>query len=581
MASSSDELWGHRWGFRDSRFAFTPSGEVTFTGKRYGISGTTMPHFITYVEDCLQVRLDRAGSLNPCEKPHFRAAPPVQNPAFVSAVSAAFRAAQYTQEDSQRILHSHGQTTVDEVYCVFYADLERVCDLVFFPEREEDVTTMIRLAVKHDVCLVPYGGGTSVSCALLLPPHEKRLITVLDLRRMDKVLSVDPVNFTAVVQAGITGRVLEEELGRQGFTAGHEPDSVEMSTLGGWIATNASGMKKNRYGNIEDIVLGFTLATPSGIIDTLASFPRVSAGMQPYKLLFGNEGTMGVVTKATLRVHPKPQVKNYGSLVFRDFSTGVKFLYDLSKSGVLPASVRLMDNFQFRFGAALRPKTGFWGNLLHWLVKFFLYRVYRFDPMKVSAATLVLEGSKESVRMQWKAIMPLARKHGGVYGGEGNGRRGYYLTFAIAYIRDFFFDMGVTGETYETTAPWDKAEAVIEAVKRKGEELHYANGFPGRPWVCARITQLYHTGVCIYFTHAFGFLGMKRPDLIFKQMEEEIRGVIMAAGGSISHHHGVGKLRQGFMKEVLTPDSIQLLRQMKAAQDQKNVFGIRNNVFAE
>ena len=124
----------------------------------------------------------------------------------------------------------------------------------------------VELAAAHDVCLVPYGGGTSVSAALKLPADETRFIVSVDMRRMDAIEWLDHENLRACVQAGITGSHLEERLAEQGFTCGHEPDSVELSTLGGWIATNASGMKKNRYGNIEDIVENVTMVTPRGVI---------------------------------------------------------------------------------------------------------------------------------------------------------------------------------------------------------------------------------------------------------------------------------------------------------------------------
>ena len=147
-------------------------------------------------------------------------------------------------EDRQRLIHSHGQTTADEVYKVLYGALDRVVDLVLFPESQEDGERIIQLAGQHDVCLVPYGGGTSVSCALQLPQNETRSIVAVDMRRMDKILWIDHENFRAGVQAGIYGKDLEARLERVGYTSGHEPDSLELSTLGGWIATNASGMKK-------------------------------------------------------------------------------------------------------------------------------------------------------------------------------------------------------------------------------------------------------------------------------------------------------------------------------------------------
>ena len=135
-----------------------------------------------------------------------------------------------------------------------YDKLEKFTDIVVYVENEEDVINLIEKAKKHNVCLVPYGGGTNVTNALQLPENEERMIVSVDTRRLNKIISIDTKNLLIEVEAGITGKHLEEELQKKGFTVGHQPDSIELSTLGGWISTNAAGMKKNKYGNIEDIV---------------------------------------------------------------------------------------------------------------------------------------------------------------------------------------------------------------------------------------------------------------------------------------------------------------------------------------
>ena len=139
--------------------------------------------------------------------------------------------------------------------------------MVFYIESEEDAGKLIQLAEEFDVCLVPFGGGTSVSNALQIPKNENRMIVAIDTRRMNSIEWINEEDRRVCAQSGITGSRLEELLEEKGFTVGHEPDSIELSTLGGWIATNASGMKKNRYGNIEDIVENVTMITPKGDIN--------------------------------------------------------------------------------------------------------------------------------------------------------------------------------------------------------------------------------------------------------------------------------------------------------------------------
>ena len=578
-AELNDERYEHKWGFTDTRFVVNPDRSVTVTGGRYALSGTEMPGFIPFVEEMLGVRLD-LDDVKP-ESEDKPAPEPAVNQAFCRALAQSFPASQYTSDKRQRLIHSHGQTTADEVYKVLYGRLERVADLVFYPESEEDAVKLVALARAHDVCLVPYGGGTSVSCALKLPAGETRMIVSVDMRRLNRIEWIDRENFRAGVQAGITGKQLEEALAQEGFTAGHEPDSLELSTLGGWIATNASGMKKNRYGNIEDIVENVTLITPQGVVEQLVAMPRLSMGMRPQHLLFGSEGNLGLITKAVIKIHKLPDVKKYGSLVFPDFKAGVECLYELTRAGVLPASIRLLDNVQFRFGSALKPRPTAAEALVARLQKFFLLRVKGFDPHEISAATIVMEGTAAEVAYQEKQVYRMAKKYGGIAGGAGNGRRGYMLTYAIAYIRDFLADYHVLGETYETTVPWSKVLDVCNAIAYKVHEQHRAYNLPGRPYISPRITQVYHTGVCIYFTHGFCASGVEQPDEVFGAIERSLRQAILDAGGSISHHHGVGKLRRDFMPQTLSPAAIEMLKELKQAADPQNVFGIGNNVFAE
>ncbi len=572
-------LWGHKWGYQDTQFITLPGNVTSVTGNRYAISGTEMPGFLPFAEEMLGIHIDHNDlKLERTDKP---VPPPRENAPFLTAVAATFRPDQYTQDNYQRLLHSHGQTTADEVYKVLYGELERVADLVFYPESEEDAVNIIRLAAEHNVCLVPYGGGTSVSCALKLPPEEERMIVVIDMRRMNKIEWIDRENYQACVQAGITGNQLEAALAAEGFTSGHEPDSLELSTLGGWIATNASGMKKNRYGNIEDIVENITMITPTGRIEQLIAMPRVSIGMQLQNLLFGSEGNLGLITKAVIKIHKLPEVQKFGSLVFPTFNEGIDFLYALTRAGAVPASIRLLDNIQFRFGSALKPRPTFSKALIGKVEKFFLLKVKGFDPHKLCAATILMEGTAEEVAYQQKVIARLAKRYHGIAGGEGNGRRGYMLTYAIAYIRDYLAQYHIIGETYETTVPWSRVRAVIDAVNKVALEKHKEYGLPGKPYVSPRITQLYHTGVCIYFTHGFSAKGVENPDVIFGEIEHTLRQTIIDAGGSISHHHGVGKLRRDFMDATISPATADVLRSIKQIHDPQNIFGIRNNIFGD
>lgn len=577
--ASDDVRWDHRWGYTDTRFVVHDDRSIELTGDRYNLAGYRMYDFIPFFERELGVSFDPSQRVE--ERADKPIPAPVRNEAFISALQEEFSEGQYTADDRERLVRSHGQTTADEIYKVMYGELERVADLIVFPEGEDDVETFVTLASEHNVCIVPYGGGTSVSCALKLPRFEKRMIVVADTRRMNKILWIDEENRQVCAEAGILGKDLEDALHARGYTAGHEPDSIELSTLGGWIATNSSGMKKNRYGNIEDIVENVTMVTPRGVVEQGIASPRIAIGMQPQRLLFGSEGNLGLITKAVLRIHKLPEVKRYGSVVFPDFETGVAFLREVADRGVLPASIRLVDNLQFRLGQSLKPRATGTKALKSKLQKFFLTKVKGFDPYTLTATTLVMEGSEDEVALQEKLVYGIAKKHGGIKGGSSNGQRGYMLTYAIAYIRDFMAEYHVLGETYETTVPWNKIVEVCNAVQEEAQIQHDKFGLPGKPFVSPRVTQLYRTGACIYFTHGVSVRGIDEPEEVFGQIERAIRAKIISLGGSISHHHGVGKLRKPFLPDTLSPSSIALIRGLKHASDPQNVFGIGNNVIGD
>ena len=571
--------WGHKWGYKDSRFVLNKDRTVSMEGDRYELSGTRMPDFIPYIEEVIGIEINPGNTLEEVENK------PVSslniNQVFVDNIKSEFEDDRYSFEDEDRLIHSHGQTTSEEVYKILYNQIKRCVDMVFYVEKDEEVQRLIELAVEFDVCLVPFGGGTSVTSALKIPSSEQRMIVSVDLRRMNQVEWINEEDRQICVQAGITGSDLEDLLAEKGYCMGHEPDSVELSTLGGWIATNASGMKKNRYGNIEDIVENVTMITAKGTVEQVKPLSRASIGFKPQNILFGSEGNLGIITKAVLKIHKTPEIKKYNSIIFKDWETGVQFLYNLSKTNFIPSSVRLVDNMQFRFGQALKPKAQGFKKFMGQIEKFFALKVKGLDAEKMCATTFLMEGSQNEIAYQEKNILKLAKQHGGLVGGPGNGKRGYLLTFAIAYVRDFLTDFHIIGETMETTVPWSKIKPVCEAASNTLFELHKKHNLPGKPYISYRIPQIYHTGVCIYFMLGMSVENVPNAEDLFGEIEHAIRRAIMDQGGSISHHHGVGKIRKDFLKDTLSDSSVELIKDLKKAHDPSNIFGIRNGVFAD
>ena len=571
--------WGHRWGYKDTSFVSKGEKSVSLSGNRYEICSKTLPKLIPFAEDVLGIKVLPNPQIKEVENK------PVSkqkiNKPFLDELTSLFDEDRFSSSDEERLLHSHGQTTSDEVYKVLYSKLESFTDLVFYVENEEEAKTLISLADKHNVCLIPFGGGTSVSNALKIPKDENRMVVSVDTRRMNKIESVDEKNLLATVQSGILGIDLENKLQEMGYTAGHEPDSIEFSTLGGWISTNASGMKKHRYGNIEDIVQNITLVTPKGTINQIKPLTRSSIGVKAQNMIFGSEGNFGLITKATIRIHKKPEASTFESILFHNWKDGVSFMNKVARSNLIPASSRLMDNSMVRFASALKAEKVGSEKLIESIKNFFVFKVKGFDPKQCVVAIFKMEGSAQEVLYQKKNLKVLAKEYNPVFAGSSQGKSGYNLTLAIAYIRDFFMDQNIIGETLESAVPWSDVIKVSEAVTTKLQDLHKKYNLPGSFLFGSRLSKIYHSGACMYNTIAMSFKGVEKPEEVFGEIEHALRKTIIKNGGSISHHHGVGKLRKDFIPDMISDGSVQLIKDIKKSQDPTNVFGVANNVFSD
>jgi alkyldihydroxyacetonephosphate synthase len=562
------------WGFRDTHFDFSENGHVIIRGTRYELSGKELPRFLPWVREVLDSPVDPR-DVNPPRYPTTIPEPRIK-PEFLAAIKSLVKPDQLDINGEVRLRHGHGHTQ-EEMYAIKYSQLGRIPDLVVYPENEEQVTGLVEAANKYDVSLIPYGGGTNVTDALRCHAHERRTIVSVDMQRLNRIVWIDRENMMACIEAGAVGRHIMVELAKHGVTIGHEPDSVEFSTLGGWIATNASGMKKNRYGNIEDLVLDVSVVTTTGKLQRTSASPRESVGLDLRRLMFGSEGTLGIITSAIVKIFKLPEVQEYGSVLFPTFEDGFQFMYELARESTPPASVRLVDNLQFQFGLALKPKSkGGLADIKSKAEKFFVTRIKGFKPHKMVACTLVFEGSRQEVDQQQRELYRIAAKHRGMKAGAENGRRGYQLTYSIAYIRDFLMNYNIIAESFETSVSWSNALALCENVKRRLEEEYKRRKLPGKPFLTARVTQIYRTGVCIYFYFGFYYKGVPNPHEVYLELENIARDEILKSGGSLSHHHGVGKLRKAFLPRIMSETALQWKRELKKSLDPMNIFGAGN-----
>lgn len=563
------------WGYRDTRFLFNEKENVCqVTGDRYKISGHTLPLLKDWFINIIGASLDRK-SLAQSDIPLDKLPKAILNDDFINELKMRSQIT-YSDDPQDRLFRAHGHT-MDEIFMLRNGTFERIPDLIVWPNNHTDVEFIVNLAGKYNVMIIPFGGGTSVTWALLCPVNEKRMIISLDTSLMNKILWIDEKNLTARIQSGINGQELERQLALKGFCTGHEPDSMEFSTLGGWVATRASGMKKNRYGNIEDIVVHITIVTPRGTIQKNCQVPRISTGPDIHQYILGSEGTLGVITEVTVKIRPLPQVCKYGSIVFPCFEDGVHFMREIAKQKCAPASIRLLDNEQFSFGQALKSETkSIFQSLVDGFKKFYVTKFKGFDPSKMCACTLLFEGSKEETDSQENRVYSIAKQFNGLPAGEENGEKGYMLTFAIAYLRDLGFDYYIIAESFETSAPWDRVIDLVKNVKQCIKDSCKKAGVQYPVYTSARVTQVYDAGACIYFYFGINYYGQNDPIKLYNEIEAAARDEILANGGSLSHHHGVGKIRRRWMQQTIGEHGIGMIDAVKKYIDPNNIFGSNN-----
>lgn len=570
-----------RWngyGYADTAFFLNQKGVIEFRGPKYELHGKEIPEFKKWAE--AEVGFNEK-VFTPSQAFVRNVPAPITHNEFMEAIKGQY--VRVATDDQERVFHSHGHT-LEEIFRLRHGSCERIPDYVIYPGTHDHVVEIVKAAnsFSPSVVVIPFGGGTSVTNAVMCDVNERRCIVSLDMREMNKVRWVDGDNMTACIEAGAAGEAIEEQLRQKGFCLGHEPDSYEFSTMGGWIATRASGMKKNVYGNIEDLLISCKLVTSIGVLEQKSPVPRLSCGPDVNELTIGSEGNFGVVTEAIVKIKKIPECKTFGAIAFPTFSAGFETLKELALNGCYPASIRLMDNEQFVLANVLKPAEGPWAAFMSKAKKFYISTIKGFNLSSLCAATLSFEGTKEQVLAQEKIVYETAKRHGGLKADAESGRRGYTLTFMIAYLRDIVMDYSFIAESFETSVSYKDALQLCDKVKKKIKDCCLSLGVSAPPFVCCRITQLYDTGCAVYFYFAMNYKGLKDPVKAYLEIEEEARIEILRLGGSISHHHGVGKLRAQFLPQCITPAHARVLKAVKAELDPKNVFAARNmNLGAE
>ncbi|MEV8377448.1 FAD-binding oxidoreductase [Kribbella sp. NPDC056861] len=413
---------------------------------------------------------------------------------------------------------------------------------VVYPGSHDDVQALLTACSEQGVAVVPYAGGTSVVGGLA--PQGTQFVAV-DLQRLNRLREVDEVSRTATIEAGVRGTAAEALLAERGYTLGHFPQSYEGASIGGYAATRSSGQASAGYGRFDQMVVGLTLATPSGTIE-LGRAPMSAAGPDLRQLVLGSEGTLGIITSVVLRIRPRPTERSFEGWRFDSFDQGLAALRQLAQDGPLPTVLRLSDEAETAINLA--------------------------DPNVLAGgpggalAIVGFEGPRTPVRRAEAAEVLTAA--GGQSVGEGPGETWRQGRYRAPYLRDPLLDEGALVETLETAGFWSTLPALKAAVTDALVSSLSGQGTP--PVVLCHISHVYETGASLYFT----VLSAQTDDPVaqWRQAKAAASQAIAAAGGTITHHHAVGTdHRDAYVTEV-GPLAIEALQAVKQVLDPNGIL---------
>ncbi len=468
----------------------------------------------------------------------------------------------------QRVSHSMGQSYRDTLRFRMRR-VDRPVDVVIWPREEDEIVRILRLGEEKNLSVIPFGGGSSVTGGVEPMAENKAGAISMDMARLNRVLRVDATSQTAVIQAGALGPEIEEQLNAQGYTLGHFPESFDHSTLGGWLATRASGRQSTGYGDIADMILAMRMVTPRGIVDT-RRVPSTSAGPSVLQLCVGSEGYMGVITEATMKIRPYPEVFDYRGLIFRNFAAGVSAIREMLQQGMVPTCVRLSDRTETALAQAFRSTTGNkWKRKAEDVaLKVLASRGYSFEDG--AFMVLGLEGEREEVEYLRAGMLRLCRKLGGFHLGTSPGKQWYNSRHATAYFREQLINWGVLVDTIETATTWDNLLHLYGEVRSALRSALEEGG--GKSMVGCHVSHSYREGSSLYYTFFAPMAQEGKEEEQWERVKRAASEAIMEYGGTISHHHGVGYEHAPWMRQEVGDISLQALGAVKEVMDPVDIM---------
>ena len=458
-----------------------------------------------------------------------------------------------TEEKYQRILHSFGQSQPDSIR-TFQSDFNHAPDLVSYPENENDLITLYDFCEKSNVAIIPYGAGSSVVGGVTSDVGSKYNGTIsVNLSKFNKVLEVDDVSLSAKIQGGIRGPDLERSLKNYGLTLRHFPQSFEHSTLGGWIATRSGGHFATLYTHIDDLVENISMISPNGKMNSLR-VPGSGAGPSPDRFMLGSEGSMGIITDAWVKLQKKPKFKATAGYLFSDFLSAAQAVRSISQAGLYPANVRIVDEVELDINSASKDSYTL-------MVISFENADHEIEPWISRAEECCLDhgGIKD---VDWRNN-PLSNHHRVV----GAWREAF---IKMPYNREELTPRNIISDTFETSITWEKFDNFYHSVKNTTElAIKTITGKSGA--VSCRFSHSYPNGPAPYFAfHANSSEKTMLEDWL--QIKKAASDAVHKFGGTITHHHAIGRDHSHWYKKQRPNDFGEILSNAKKYLDPKFIL---------
>lgn len=430
-----------------------------------------------------------------------------------------------------------------------------IADVVVYPETTKQVSEILKLANNNKIPVTPYGSGSSGMGGNI--PELGGII--LDVKKLNKIVEINDKSLMASVQAGVSSWEYEDELERNGFTSGHIPASIFCATIGGFIALRGAGRLSTGYGKMEDMVLALEVVLPDGEIINTKPFPAHATGPDLKQLFIGSEGTLGVITKAILKIHPYPEERRFRAILFPNLHSGIEAMRKSLRKDIRIIAARLYDERETR---TLFKKT--WG-----LEKEGAYLVVGFD------------GIKEKVEMEENICLKICKLEGGEDLGSEKGENWWKKRYADYYPSDKgdvdrykrllggeSSSVGI-GATIDVCASYNNVEEMYEEMK---------NTF------IKKYGKKYSIDVYGHFSHWYKFGTMvycrwhvKNPPeeeniiALYNEVWSTLISIAIKYDASINHHHGIGRLLARFLK-MQNSGEFEVLRKIKKSLDPNNIM---------